>query len=108
MSTSTDLIANPQSNRHILSVRILTWLAVALFLGAFLLVPRGITVFWSVYLLFFGPVIAIDLAAIICFAVCRLLRRRISFAYLLISLAVLGGVWYVTWFELRLRWYEVL
>jgi hypothetical protein len=108
MSTSADLIANPQSNRGILSVRILTWLAVALFLIAFLLVPRGITVFWSVYLLFLGPVIAVDLAAILGFAICRLMGRRISFAYLLISLAVMVGVWYVTWFELRLRWYEIL
>src|SRR5947208_2601321 len=108
MSTSADLAAKPQSNRGILCVRILTWLAVVLFLIAFLLVPRGITLFWSVYLLFFGPVIAIDLAAIIGFVVCRLMWQRISLAYLLISLAVIGGVWYVTWFDLRLRWYEVL
>ena len=108
MSISADLIANSKGNRGILSVRILTWLAVALFLIAFLLVPRGITVFWSVYLLFLGPVIAVDLVAILGFAICRLMGRRISFAYLLISLAVMVGVWYVTSFELRLRWYQIL
>jgi hypothetical protein len=108
MTTSAELITKPQSNRGVLSIRILTWVAVALFLIAFLLVPRGITVFWSMYFLFLGPVIAVDLAAIIGFVICRLMRRRISFAYLLISLAVMVGVWYVTWFELRLRWYEVL
>jgi len=88
-------------------VRAHTWIAVALFLVALLLVPLGITVLWSVYLLLFGPVIAIDLAAIVGFIVCRLTRRKISFAYLLISLAVTAGVWYVTWFQLRLRWNEV-
>ncbi len=57
--------------------------------------------------MFFGPVITVALAAIIGFIFCRLTQRKISFAYLLISLAVLAGVWYVTWFELRLRWYEI-
>lgn len=88
-------------------MRILTWLAAALFMLAFLLVPRGITIFWSTYLLFFGPPIAVGLAAIVGFVVCRLTHRLLSFAYLMISLAVVGGVWYVTWFELRLRWYEI-
>jgi hypothetical protein len=107
MSASSDMIAKPKSDRGILSVRILTWVAVALFFPAFLLVPMGITVFWSVYFMLFGPVIAVDLAAIIGFTICRLTGRKISFAYLLISLAVLAAVWYVTWFQLRLRWYEV-
>src|SRR5690242_1379437 len=107
MSASTDLTTAPRANRAILSVRIFTWLAAALFLPAFLLVPRGITVFWSAYLLFFGPAIAVALAAVTAFVVCRLTHRQVSFAYLIISLAVLGGVWYVTWFELRLRWYEI-
>ena len=107
MRASANLTTAPRGNRAILWVRILTWLAAALFLPAFLLVPRGITVFWSTYLLFFGPAIALALAAIIGFVVCRLRRRQVSFTYLMISLAVLGGVWYVTWFELRLRWYEI-
>jgi hypothetical protein len=107
MNTPADLTAVPQNDRAILSVRILTWVGAALFLPAFLLVPRGITVFWSTYLLFFGPAIAVDFAAIVGFMVCRLSHRQVSFAYLMISLAVLGGVWYVTWFELRLRWYEI-
>ncbi len=101
------MIAKAKSDRGILSVRILTWVAVALFLPAFLLVPTGITVFWGVYFIFFGPVIAVDLAAIVGFIVCRFTRRKIWFAYLLISLAALAAVWYVTWFQLRLRWYEV-
>jgi|SRR5215469_7825283 len=107
MSASADMIAKPRRDKGILSVRILTWLAAALYLPAFLLVPMGITVFWSVYLMLFGPVIAVDLAAIIGFVICRLTGRKISFAYLSISLAVLAAVWYVTWFQLRLRWYEV-
>jgi hypothetical protein len=107
MSTSADMIAKPRNDRGILSVRILTWVAVALFLPAFLLAPQGTTVFWSGYFMLFGPVIAVDLAAMIGFIVCRLRRRKISFAYLLISLAVLAAVRYVTWFQLRLRWYEV-
>jgi len=89
------------------SVRILTWVAVMLFLVAYFLVPRGITDFWNVYLIFFGPVVAVDLAAIIGFVACRIRRRLISFVYLFISSAILIAVWYVTWFELRLRWYEV-
>jgi hypothetical protein len=107
MSTA-DFTGMPRSNRPVLWVRILTWLAVVFFLIAFLLVPRGITVFWSVYLLFFGPVIAVALSALTGFVVCRLKHRQVSLVYLLILLAVLGGVWYVTWFELRLRWYEIL
>jgi hypothetical protein len=101
------MIAKPKSSRTVTSVRILTWLAVALFLPAFLLMPMGITVFWSVYFMLFGPVIAVDLAAIVGFISCRLKRQKISFAYLLISLAVLVAVWYVTWFQLRLEWYYV-
>jgi len=88
-------------------VRFLTWLAVALFLVALLLIPRGITVFWPEYLLIYGTVIVVDFAAIVSFGVCRFLRRRISFAYLLISSAVMAAVCYDTWFDLRLRWYEV-
>src|SRR5690242_9848073 len=103
-----DSTAVPRSKRSVLSVRILTWLSVALFLIARLLVPRGITVFWSTYLLFFGPVIVVDLAAMIGFVVCRCMHRQVSFAYLFMALAVLAAVWYVTWFELRLRWYEIL
>jgi hypothetical protein len=106
MSASTDSITKPK-DRAVKSVRILTWLAVALFLIAYFLVPMGITVFWSVYLIFFGPVITVDLAAIIGFVVCRITRRQISFVYLLMSLVILAAVWYVTWFELRLRWYEI-
>jgi uncharacterized membrane protein len=107
MSTSADTIAKSKNSRGILSVTILTWMAVALFLIAFLLAPQGITVLWSGYLLLFGPVIVVDLAAIVGFIVCRLMRRKISFAYLLMSLFVMGGVWYITWFALRLRWYEL-
>src|SRR6185312_15509363 len=103
MNTPADIVPKPKSNRGVLSVRIFTWLAVALFFIADLLLPRGITVFWSTYCLFFGPVIIVGLAAIISFLFCILMRRKISFAYLLISLAVMGGVWYVTWYELRLR-----
>jgi hypothetical protein len=107
MTTSVDTTSGPKNNRGTLPVKILVWSAVVLFLVAFVLVPRGITVFWSLYLLFFGPVIVVDLAAIVGFVVCVSMRRRISLAYLLISLAVMVGVWYVTWFELRLRWYEI-
>ena len=107
MSTSTNSVAKPRSRRLLVSARILAWLAVALFLIAFALVPQGITVFWSSYLLLFGPVIVVDLAAVVGFIACCLMRQKISFAYFLMSLAVMVGVWYVTWFVLRLRWYEV-
>jgi hypothetical protein len=106
MSTSCNLTSKPKS-RALTSVRILTWLAVAFFLIVYFLVPMEITVSWSMYFILFGPVFAVDLAAIIGFIICRVMHQKISFAYLLISLVVMGGVWYVTWFELRLRWYEV-
>jgi hypothetical protein len=102
------MIAQPKRDWCIQSVRILAWLSVALFLAAFVLAPRGITVFWSSYILLFGPVIIVALSGIVGFVICQFLRRRISFAYLFILLAVMAGVWYVTWFELRLRWYELL
>jgi len=106
MSVSADTIVEDRCTRGILPVRILTWVAIALFVIAYLLMPRGITVFWSAYLLFYGPVIAVSLAAVIGFAVCRLTGRKISVAYLLIASAVLIGVFCDTWFGLRLRWYE--
>lgn len=106
MSTAADIIAGDRSGRGVLPVRILAWLAVGLFLIVFLLMPRGITVFWSVYLMFYGPVIAISLIAVVGFSVCRFTGRKISVAYLLIALAVLAGVFYDTWFGIRLRWYE--
>jgi len=105
MSTSTDMIAKPKSSRGVLAVRILTWLAVVLVIVE--PVPMGFTISWSMYFLLFGPVIVVDLAAIVGFIICRLKRRKILFAYLLMSLAVMVGVWYVTWFQLRLRWWEV-
>jgi len=107
MSKLEERVEKPKNDRGILPVRILTWFAVALFLVAFLLIPRGITVFWSLYLLIYGPVIVVDLAAVTGFLICHLMRRRISFAYLLISLAVMATVGYDTWFNLRLRWWEV-
>ena len=106
MTASADSIAKPKS-RAVAFARIFTWLAVALFLLACSLSPRGITVPWGVYLFMFGPVVAVDLTAIFGFAFCRDINQRISFAYLLMSLLVLAGVWFVTWFVLRLRWWEV-
>jgi len=94
----------PRRNRPILTVRILTWLAVALFLVVFLIVPRGITVPWDFYFILFGPIIFVDVSALLGYVFCRLRRYPVSFAYPFISLAVLVGVLYVTWFELRLRW----
>jgi hypothetical protein len=104
---STNSIAKREISRADLLVRFFTWLAVALFMIVFPLAPRGITVPWNMYLLGFGPIIIVDLASTIGFVVCRLKRRTISFAYLFMSLGVAVGVWYVTWFELRLRWFEV-
>ena len=105
MSTSTETIVKPKSSRGVLTVRILTWLAVVLCLIQ--PVPMGFTISWAMYFLLFGPVIIVDLAAIVGFIICRLKRRNISLAYLLMSLAVMAGVWYTTWFQLRLRWWEV-
>jgi hypothetical protein len=87
-STSNDLVAKPKSRRVFASVRIITWLAMALFLVAFTLVPQGITVPWNAYFLLFGPVIVVDLTAIVGFIFCRLTRQKISFAYLF---DVVGG-----------------
>ena len=105
MSTSIDTVAKPKSSRGVLLVRILTWLAVVLSLVQ--PIPMGFTISWSMYFMLFSPVIVVDLAALVGFIICRLKRRKISFAYLLLSLAVIVWVWYVTWFELRLRWYEI-
>jgi len=77
MTTSVDRPSGPKGNRGTLSVKILVWSAVVLFFLAFLLAPRGVTVFWSAYLLFFGPVIVVDLAAIVGFVVCVSIWRRI-------------------------------
>jgi hypothetical protein len=96
------------SHRAITAVRILTWLAVGLYFIVYFIVPRGITVFWSLYLILFTPIVAANLSALIAFVYCRVRRYPISVAYALISVAVFVGVWYTTWFELRLRWYEVL
>jgi hypothetical protein len=106
MSTLAHTIEIPSSNRGVLSVRVLAWIAAVLFLTALLLIPRGITVFWSTYFLSYGPAIAVDLASIVGFVICRTMGRRISFAYLFISLVLIGAVGYDTWFDLRLRWYE--
>jgi len=101
------MIAESKSSRAAFAVRILTRWTVVLFFVAFLLVPRGITLPWNGYCLFFGPVVIAGLGAIIAFVVCRVMRQKISVVYLFVSLAVMVGVWYVTWYELRLRWYEV-
>jgi len=106
MNTVADSITKPKA-WPVTLVRILTWLAVVLFLIAYFLVPMGITIFWSVYFIMFGPVIAVDLAALVGFIACRIARRQISLAYLFMSLIISVAVWYVTWFQLRLRWYEV-
>jgi hypothetical protein len=98
----------PKKSRAVTTVRILTWLAVALFLIVLLIVPRGITVFWSVYFTLFAPILLVDVSALVAFAYCRLKRHSVSPAYAVICVAVIVGVWYVTWFELRLRWYEIL
>lgn len=105
MSVSTDIVLKPKRNWGVLLVRILTWLSV---IYALLMpIPVGFTISWDAYYLLFGPVVALDLAAIIGFIVCRVRRQKISFVYILMALAVLVGLWYVTYFELRLRWYEI-
>jgi hypothetical protein len=98
----------PKTNRAVTTVRILTWLTVSLFLVVLLIVPRGITVPWGLYFILFVPIMAADFSALFAFAYCRVRGHAVSPAYALMSVAVLVGVWYITWFELRLRWYEVL
>jgi hypothetical protein len=107
MNISAHSIAKPKSSRLVLSVRILTWLALSLFIIVSCFAPHGITVSWDEYFMGFGPIILVDFAALTGFVVCRLKGRTISFMYPLISLGVIVGVWYVTWFELRLRWWKV-
>jgi hypothetical protein len=82
-------------------------MAVVVFLIVFLIAPRGITVPWDFYFILFGPLLLLDVSALLGFAFCRLKGHSVSFAYPLISIAVAVGVWYVTWFELRLRWHFV-
>lgn len=108
MKPAPEPVASSRTTWAGLSVRILTWVATVLFTALFALAPRGITVPWDEYLMVFGPVVLIDLAAILGFLACRVRHRPVSFAYLLMSLGVIVGIWYLTWFELRLRWYEVL
>ena len=107
MSILPGTVQARNSDHGVLPVKILAWVAVCLFLAAFLMIPRGITVFWSVYLLFYGPVILVDLAAILGFIRCHAMRRRVSIACLWISVVLLVAVSCDTWFHLRLRWYEV-
>jgi hypothetical protein len=97
-------IVVPKRDRTVLTVRILTWVAVALFLFVYIFAPRGITVPWDFYFILFGPVILVDASALLGFILCRCRGRTVSPAYALISLSVAVGVWYVTWCELRLRW----
>src|SRR5690242_3035812 len=93
----------PKRNWAILAVRTLTWLSVGLFLGVAVIAPTGVTVPWTLYFILFGPVVAFDVSALIVFAFCRLHHQAVSFAYPLISLGVLTGVWFITWSVLRLR-----
>jgi hypothetical protein len=104
---SSDSAKGSKKSRAVTSAKILTWLAVALLLIVLLIVPRGITVPWEVYLALFSPVVVTDLSALILFAYCRFRRQAISPAYALMTVAVIVGVWYTTWFQLRLRWFEV-
>lgn len=108
MPIRADIKRKSNSDRCAFAVRILTRWTVVLFFVAYLLIPRGITVSWNGYCVFFGPVIIVGFATIIAFIACSLKQQKISFVYLLILLAVMAGVWYVTWYQLRLRWYEVL
>ncbi len=73
-----------------------------------LLAPVGITMPWGLYLATFGPIILLDLAAILTFFACRLNRHPVPRVYLLMSGGVLIVVCCMTMFLLRLRWYEVL
>src|SRR6266404_3885048 len=91
-------------NPAVLTVRILTWVAVVLFVVVFLIAPCGITVPWDLYFILFGPIILVDVSALFGFVFCRLRGHSVSLAYAFMSLAVVAGVWCVTWFELRLRW----
>jgi hypothetical protein len=104
---SPDLARAPKKSRAVTAVRVLTWVAVVLFLVVLLIVPRGITLPWSLYFILFTPIVATDLSALFVFVYCRVRRQAVSPAYALMSVAVILGVWYITWFELRLRWYEV-
>ncbi len=97
----------PPKSRVVRTVRILTELAVTLFVVVLFIVPRGITVPWGYYLVLFAPVILVDVSALAVFAYCRLRRLSVSPVYAVICIAVIAGVYYLTWFELRLRWHEL-
>ena len=96
-----------KTSRAVTAVRMLTWLAVALFLVVLLTVPRSITVPWSLYFILFAPIIVTDISALFAFVYCRVRRLPVSPAYALMSVVVILGVCYMTWFELWLRWDDV-
>jgi hypothetical protein len=80
-------------------------MGVVVLLIAFLIAPRQTTVPWDFYFVLVGPILLFDVSALLGFVLCRLNGHSVSFAYPLISVAVAIGVWYMTWFELRLSWH---
>ena len=108
MNATLETAECAKKDRAVVSVRRLTWLAVWMFITVAFLSPAEITMPWSTYLITFGSIIIIDLAAILGFFACRLKRHPVPRVYLLLSSAVLIGVCCMTLFVLRLRWHEVL
>lgn len=104
---STQPAIETRKSPAVRTVRVLTWIAVALFFIAFLIVPTGITVPWGLYLILFSPIIVTDASALIAFGYCRSRHHAISFAYAALCIGVLLGVAYLTLFELRLRWHTL-
>ena len=84
-----------------------TWISLLWLFALGFLAPTGITVPWDLYLVLFGPVTSFALAALVGFVICRMKGAFISWAYAATSIGVLVVIVYMTWFVLRLRWFQI-
>ena len=62
---------------------------------------------WGAYFILYGPAILFSLAGLFAFAYAKYRGAAVSWSYFLAPMIVLVGVYIMTWFVLRLRWYLV-
>lgn len=96
-----------RKSRAVPTVKVLSYIALALFYVVFLDAPTGITVPWGDYLVYFTPIIITDVSALVAFGYCRSNDHAISWGYAALCVGVLLGVAYLTLFVLRLRWNDI-
>ena len=88
-------------------VKIASLVTLVAFVILVFIIPTGISLFWSYYFILVGPVFSMAVITVVAFELTRFKGQPVSYFYLISPMITFLGIFCLTGFVLRLRWYEL-